>query len=183
MMTPSTSASAESVALDQHLIDEIYRRRARQLADRRATSTRARTIPVLVFGLGTERYAIELSELAEVLPYSGCSPVPGAPRGLVGVLNVRGEIRSVADLRAIVGLEPGAAHGTGYVLMLRQQGQVVGFKVDTIDHVGEIDPELCRTGASAPAVPGVRCVKALTPDAVIVLDTSAALAELSPLFA
>lgn len=172
---------AGSFAPDERVIDEVYRRRARHMAERQAGGTASTTLAVLVFGLGTERYAIELSELAEVLPYRGCTAVPGAPPALIGVINVRGEIRSVADLRRILELQPGEDSATGYVLMLRQQGRAIGFKVDTIDQVRQIDPaQLVSANDSEVPIPGSRFVKALTADTVIVIDTSAALSHLGP---
>jgi purine-binding chemotaxis protein CheW len=170
---------AETFAPNQRVIDEIYRRRARQLAERRAAAARVSTLAVLVFGLGQERYAIELSEIAEVVPYSGCSSVPGAPPALLGVLNLRGDIKSVADLKRLLGLEIGEDSATGYVLFLRRPGRALGFKVDRIDQVQHIDPaHLLSTADGASPIPGLRHIKALTRDTVMLIDTSAALAAL-----
>lgn len=44
---------------------------------------------------GAERFAIELTEILEVVRDAECAPAPGAPGQLAGVVNVRGEIRPV----------------------------------------------------------------------------------------
>ena len=166
---------------DQFVIDEVSRRRAKQLAERKAGGTGSNTFAALVFGLGTERYAIELSELTEVFPYRGCTAVPGAPPALIGVINVRGEIRSVADLRRILEIPPGDDCATGYVLMLGQHNRAVGFKVDRVDEVRQIDPaQLVSANNGTESVPGSRFVKAITRDTVILIDTSAAVSHLDP---
>lgn len=160
----------------QQTIDEVYGRRARQLAVRQKSRRESTTLPVLVVGLGTERYAIELSALAEVLPYRDCTAVPGAPSTLLGVINVRGEIRCVADLARILDLQQRDARADGYVVMLRQQH--VGLRVDSIDEVRQIDPSQLVPAGGAEPIPGSRVVKALTADTVILIDTVAAVSGL-----
>ena len=170
--------TASSIA-DQAVIDEVYRRRARRLADRQVGATVATTWAVLVFGLGKERYAIELSELAEVIAFRDCTPVPGVSPALIGVINVRGEITAVADLSRLLELQPGDGSAAGYVLILRQQGQAIGLKVDRVDHVRQIDPaQVVSARDGAAPIAGSRFVRALTADTVMVIDTRAALAQL-----
>jgi chemotaxis signal transduction protein len=159
-------------------IDEVYRRRAEQLARRPASGAVATTLGILVLQAGAERYAIELSALAEIFPYRGCTPVPGAPPALLGVMNVRGDLRPVADLGRLLGLPPGGTGG-GYVVMLRRQDSPVGLRIDTIEGVRLVDPAtLVRAGSGPANIRASRLVKAITADTVILIDTHAALAGL-----
>ncbi len=169
---------------DQRVLDEVYLRRAQQLARRQADRTASTTIAVLVFGLGTERYGLELSALSEVFPYHGCTAVPGSPPALLGVTNVRGDIRAVADLRRILELPAGDDDAGGYVVMVRQKGRAIGLRIETIDEVRQIDPAQLvstgkgSTGNAVATIPGSRFVKALTADTVILIDTNAVLSSL-----
>ena len=56
-------------------------------------------LPVLIFRLAQELYAIELEEVAETLPFERCTPVPGSPPQFLGVINLRGEAPGGAGLR------------------------------------------------------------------------------------
>jgi purine-binding chemotaxis protein CheW len=169
-----------TVAAGQTSVDEVFRRRARQLADRKTTVARVDTVGMLVFAIGAERYAIELSDLAEVVPFAGCTAVPGSPAAVLGVMNVRGEIGPVIDLRRVLGLEAGESGSSGYVLMLRQENRTIGFKVDAVEQVRQVAvTDLVSSEGRAAAFPGSRCVKALTADTVIVIDTRAALSLVS----
>ncbi len=160
-------------------LEQMYRLRARRLADRRAAKVEATTVAVLAVWLGSERYAIELSDLAEVIAYRGSTSVPGAPPALLGVINVRGDIRAVADLGRLLDLPKSADESAGYVLMLRQKGRTVGFRVDGIDQVRHIDPALVKVTADGGTAPGgARFVRGLTPDGIMWLDTNAAMANL-----
>jgi purine-binding chemotaxis protein CheW len=162
--------------LDQDVLDEVYRRRARQLAERPADEHASATSAVLVFRVGAERYGLELADLAEVFAYHGCTVVPGASPALLGVINVRGEIRCVVDLRRLLQVSADSDSASGYVAMLRRQGGRIGLRIDGIDEVRRIDPADLRpvTGGTMPA-PGSRFVKAVTADAVILIDATAPL--------
>lgn len=168
--------------LDRSRLDEIYRRRAAQLAARhQATGPAAATIPALAFGLDTERYAIVLAELAEVLPYRGATAVPGAPAAMLGVINVRGKICGVVDLRRVLTLPPADPSAGGYVLVLRANDRSLGLRVDTLDHVQALDAATILAAgsvATGDVVARSRFVKALTADAVSLIDPSAVLSHL-----
>src|SRR5688500_10429476 len=99
------------LALEQVLITSPERlhaaflKRAAQLAARTSETTAgAAARSVLCFTLGQERYGIVLSDLSEIMPMGVSTPVPGAPTELIGVINLRGEIRAVLDLGRLLSL-------------------------------------------------------------------------------
>jgi len=118
-----------------------YRQRALRLANIE-TSSRAVApgLPVIIFRLARERYAIELKDLAEVLPFTRCTPVPGAPPQFLGVINLRGELRGVLDLSQLLAIPESESTKSGFILILRS-GLGVGLKVDSIEEIHEIRPE------------------------------------------
>jgi chemotaxis signal transduction protein len=178
-LTHIQAGLAGALAPDEERIHQVYLRRAQQLAERETADVDVATLPVLVIGVGTERYGIELSELTEVLPYRGCTPVPGAPPALLGVINVRGDIKPVADLRRVLDLPPGDDSATGYVVMLRRADGGIGLRVEAIDDVRQVDRvDLVSIGDNAAPIPGSRFVKALAADNLILLDMTAALSGL-----
>ena len=160
-------------------LEAIYRERARHLAEK-PLEARIERVDMLVFGLGDARYAVELSALAEVLPYRGATAVPGAPARLVGVINVRGDIRAIADPRADLGLPAHDRPETGYVLMLADQNQPIGLRVDSVEAIRQIDPRsVAPVVARHNAATGARPITGITPDSVIVLDAPALLETLA----
>ena len=161
-------------------VEQVYRRRAERLAERQASRVGDTALAALVFGMGTERYALRLSALAEVFPFRGCTEVPGAPAALLGVINVRGEIRPVADLRRLLDVPAGDASGGaagGYVVMLRRPDGAVGLRVDAVHGVQRFDSEAMRAGWTGKASRS-RVVEAVVADNVIVIDSQAVLSEL-----
>ncbi len=137
----SERAVEQALAVGPRRIEEVYSRRALELARTTAARALARGLPTLVFRLAQERYAIELADLAEVLPFRRCVPVPGSPAQFLGVINLRGELRSVADGRRLLLPASGTGGDSGFILMLRRTGQEIGLKVDRIDEFLEISRE------------------------------------------
>src|SRR5580700_5807067 len=87
-------------------MEAVWRKRAARLAQRAvAAEAGQNSLPVIVLGVGEERYGIDLADMAEVLPPVRATPVPGAGAILAGVVNVHGEIRPVIDLRRFLGVE------------------------------------------------------------------------------
>jgi chemotaxis signal transduction protein len=168
----SERALEEALAESPERIETAYRERAIRLASKQAEpGPVSEGLPVLVFRLATERYAIELKDLAEVFPFARCVAVPGAPREFPGVISLRGELRAVLDLRLLLGLSENADNDSGFVLMLRRQGHEIGLKVDLIEDLREIRPEDLAFPAQG------KYAKGLTSGTLTLLSVDAVLAE------
>jgi purine-binding chemotaxis protein CheW len=116
-------------------VEVVWRRRATLLA-RPAPTPAATTAAgsLLVFRAGSERYALELIHLGEVVPARPCSFVPGAGPALAGITAVRGEVRPVWDLAQLLRLPPTGRdpQAAKYVVFLRGGA---GLLVDQIDEI------------------------------------------------
>lgn len=99
-----TSDDATISFADQAAIDARLNERARGLAQVPPPADDGRSIEVLVCRLGVEEYALELRLLHGVYPAVGLTPVPCTPPFVAGLLNLRGEILTVLDLAAAMGL-------------------------------------------------------------------------------
>jgi purine-binding chemotaxis protein CheW len=170
----STAALDAALTASPERLEAVYRERAAALAGRRA-----QTAPVgrrvLVFELGAERYGLDFGDVTGVLPFDVCTPVPGGPPELLGVMNINGEIRSVLDLGALIGL-PAGSERAGYVLLVRARGRATALRVDRLDRVRLVSPGEIATPEGDGRTDG-RYVTGLTADAVRLLDTVAVLAH------
>jgi purine-binding chemotaxis protein CheW len=168
------TALEKALVADAARIEQVYRDRAIQMAKRRTeTVTDARTIRVLVFSLGVETYGIAIADLAEVLPSTSCTPVPRASAEIAGVINLRGELRSVIDLRRLLAVPAAGDESGSCILMLRNGREEVGLKVGLVERVQTFledelaSPEIGGTEGSS------NYVKGLSADKVIVLNPAA----------
>lgn len=127
--------SADPVLQARERMEAVYHERAARLALQRVLPDSAATFAALVFTLGTEHYAIELRDLAEVLPFRACTPVPRMPPQLAGVLNLRGAIRPVVDVARVMGLPIAKDRNPGWLLVLRRGSLEIGLLVDQVVNV------------------------------------------------
>ncbi|HUJ00228.1 MAG TPA: chemotaxis protein CheW [Usitatibacter sp.] len=100
-----------------------------------ATAEREATREVLVFVLGKEEYGVDILKVQEIRGYEKVTPIPSAPEYLKGVVNLRGVIVPVIDMRVKFRL-PDVRYDTfTVVVILRIGGRVVGLVVDGVSDV------------------------------------------------
>ena len=75
---------------------------------------------LVVFHLGQERYALDATEVAEVLPLVDVKPIARAPAGVTGVIEVRGEIVPVVDLGQLLRNSPVERRMSTRLIVVRQ---------------------------------------------------------------
>ena len=175
-----SKAVVENVLVeDDPHVREILDQRSRQLASRGQTRVRGETgLRTLVVALGAERYGLELGALVEVLPFGKFTPVPGASPTLVGVINRRGQIRSVVSLYRLLELSgPESERGSGYIIMLRGADVEIGVRVDQVERITSVS--LNSLAALSEEGDSVRSgyIRGVSPEGVIVLNISAILAH------
>ncbi len=93
---------------------------------------------VVVFRAG-DRYAVDVDAVHEVLPFSEPRPVDGMPAFLEGVIEARGVVVPVVDLRTRLGVA--GEEGRARILALELAGAVVGTVVDDVYEVREVDAD------------------------------------------
>jgi purine-binding chemotaxis protein CheW len=105
-------------------------------------------VSYLGFVVGSNVYGLPLDQLREVAPLKRLRRIPGAPRHVAGLMNLRGEIVCALDTRAILSLS-GAPSGGGYLIALRGFPDPLGLVVDAITDVYAIDPAVVESPPEA----------------------------------
>lgn len=103
----------------------------------------------VIFQLGGEHYALEVLRVQEVLDMGALTHVPGSPNSLRGVLNLRGHVVPVWDLRIPFGLPTDSSISRApCVLMVEshvgEQVRVTGLLVDRVSDVLEFPNDLIQ---------------------------------------
>lgn len=103
------------------------------MQDRRAPSTEAAAVgQYLTFRLGAEEYGLEILRVQEIRAISSITPVPHTPPYVKGVMNLRGAVLPVLDLRTRLGMAD-AAHGRQTVIIVAiVDARAVGLVVDNV---------------------------------------------------
>jgi purine-binding chemotaxis protein CheW len=97
-------------------------------------------VAYLGFYLGSEVYGLPLEQLREVSRVRHLRRVPGAPAGVAGLVNLRGEILCALDVRAILGLPAEGSAESPFLVALRGSGDPLGLVVDSIADIYSISP-------------------------------------------
>ncbi len=92
----------------------------------------------LTFFLGEEEYGVAILAVQEIIGLLTVTPVPGTPRWVKGVINLRGKIISVADLRNKFGMAPGTTDARSCIVVLRAHGNEIGIVVDRVSEVVDL---------------------------------------------
>jgi purine-binding chemotaxis protein CheW len=125
----------------------------RAAAQRTAEAARplAEGIRVITFHVSGEWHAFRLTDLVEIVGGSEPTPIPFAPPYILGVINHRGAIVPVVDLRRALGLPVHYRRGTFRTVLVRDGGTTVGFQADAIAsiealHADAIEPPFSTMG-------------------------------------
>lgn len=95
----------------------------------------------LTFRLGDEEYGIDILRVQEIRSYEPPTRIANAPAFLKGVVNLRGVIVPIVDLRLKLGCERAEIDGFTVVIVLNVRGRVVGAVVDAVSDVLELGAE------------------------------------------
>jgi purine-binding chemotaxis protein CheW len=158
--------------------DAIFARRAEALAESAPGERRDDdTLEALVFAIGREQYALPANQVREVRPLGWLTPLPGTPAFLAGLINVRGRIVPVIDLRSLVGMSSDDSPVMSVVLVAYRGGDtgLLATGRPTVHPIRLADlsepPRGTLSGIDASSVRGI------TPGLVTVLDPERLLAD------
>lgn len=98
----------------------------------------------VVFRVGDAEYAVAAADVLQMESYGGATHVPGTPDWVAGVVQIRGQVVPVVDLRARLGLPRAAPALDQRVVVLQVAGRAVGLLVDAAREVLRIAPEQVR---------------------------------------
>jgi purine-binding chemotaxis protein CheW len=162
--------------VEQGRMEAVWRERAARLSRRSAAAEDGQDLrPVMVLGIGAERYAVELRHVEEVLPPVRATPVPGVAAMFAGVINVHGEIRPVVDLRRLLGMDAVPISDRPRVIVLGKEGRKMGLQIDSVEQIRWIGSrDLEAAGNSGRS----RYITGSTKDLLMLINTEGLFAEL-----
>lgn len=92
-------------------------------------------IQLVVFELADESYGVEISRVQDINRMQEITEIPHSPESVVGVINLRGRVIPVVDLRTRFGM-PGAEHTKSTRIVVVQMGEEpIGMIVDAVSQV------------------------------------------------
>jgi purine-binding chemotaxis protein CheW len=104
-----------------------------------ATQTRARTGRYLTFALGKEEYGIEILKVREIIGYMTITTIPQMPEYVRGIINLRGQVIPVVDLRCRFAMETKEITDQTCIIVVDIHHDSQSFNAGlVVDHVQEV---------------------------------------------
>lgn len=114
------------------------------LAPKASAAVATGRMEVVTFTLGNEEYAIEIQRVQELRSYEAVTRIANAPEYMKGIMNLRGIIVPVIDMRLRFNAGPPRYDDFTVVIVLNIRGRVVGMVVDTVSDVIALAAEQIR---------------------------------------
>ncbi len=165
-------------AQEEASVQAILRSRAEELAKLPEVQARGvQIIEILEFVLGKERYAFPSKYVREVFPLTEITPLPGVPDYILGVINVRGRILSVMDIRRLLDFGNVGLTNLNKAIILQGGDMELAVLADEVTGVYVVDED--QGQRTLPTLAGNReeYLKGVTKDRVVVLDAEKLLAS------
>lgn len=142
----------------------------------------SRELHIVGFQVGRETYGVPITSLHEIVRVPEITAVPDAPDYLEGVINLRGKIVSVMDLRKRFGEKQAALKKQNRILVVEHGGRLAGLIVDSASEVLKIPADAVDPPPAVFQEGGLNCVTGLGKVGgrlVVLLDMSKLLAPAS----
>src|SRR5689334_15333093 len=142
----------------------------------------SRELHIVGFQVGRETYGVPITSLHEIVRVPEITAVPDAPDYLEGVINLRGKIVSVMDLRKRFGEKEAAVKRHNRILVVEHAGRLAGLIVDSASEVLKIPADAVEAPPAVFQEGGLNCVTGLGKVAgrlIVLLDMNKLLAPAS----
>jgi purine-binding chemotaxis protein CheW len=141
-----------------------------------------RELHIVGFQVGRETYGVPITSLHEIVRVPEITAVPDAPEYLEGVINLRGKIVSVMDLRKRFGIVQSGIKKGNRILVVGHAGKLAGLIVDSASEVVKIPREDVEAPPAVFQDGGLNCVTGLAKvkgRLIVLLDMNKLLAPAS----
>ncbi len=154
-------------------IRQTLKARAKELAeDVHAEAGREKGIEIVEFSLAYERYGVESCFVREVFPMKELTTLPCTPDFILGIINVRGQVMSVMDIRRFFDLPVKGLTDMNRVVIVQSDRMAMGILADRILGVYTIPLEAIQL--SLPTLTGIRSeyLRGITNERIVILDVN-----------
>jgi purine-binding chemotaxis protein CheW len=134
-------------------------------------------LEVVSFVLGREKYGVESRYVREVCPMNDLTPLLGAPSFVLGIVNMRGRVLSIIDIRKLFDLPQEGVSDLDRIVVLQHGEMEFGILANSI--LGVVQVAKDELQLSLPTLTGLRAeyLKGVTKDRMAILDGAMLLAD------
>lgn len=134
-------------------------------------------LEIVDFILAYETYAIETAYIREVYPLKNLIPLPCTPSFILGLINVRGQILSLMDIKKFLNLPEKGLSELDKIIILKSDDLELGIQADRILGVRSIPADKIQPPAAIGAGINEKYLKGVTDERVVILDAGRLLSD------
>ena len=131
-------------------------------AEERFEPQKEKLMQLVGFAIGEELFGVDILSVQEIIKETPITPIPDCPEFIEGVINLRGNIIPVIDLRKRLKLLQQQKAAQSWIIILNINGRVTGFIVDSVTQVLKVPanqimppPEIVAAGLKNQYISGV----------------------------
>ena len=175
-MPPRTMSAGESPGREAK--SAILKQRAQALAQVPGhTHEHQASIDIIEFDLAAETYGIASAFVREIYPLKDFTPLLGVPPFVLGIINVRGEILSVIDLKKFFNLPEKGLGDLNKVIILQNDQMAFGILADAIIGAHPIPSNAIQSPPATVSDVGAEYLMGVTAKGVIILNAENLLSD------
>ena len=99
------------------------------------------TMQLVIFRLNEQEYGVDIFRVNEIVPYANPTKIPNSPVYVEGVLNLRGHVIPVINLREKFNLKSSGTDDNTRIIVTNTGGNLVGFVVDEASEVITVEKD------------------------------------------
>ena len=99
-------------------------------------------IQLVSFNIGDEEFGVDILKVQEIIRLVEITRVPNAPSFVEGVINLRGKVIPVIDLRKRLGMPSITASSESRIVVVELESRIIGFLVDCVNEVLRISSSI-----------------------------------------
>ena len=108
------------------------------------TKTKTESIQIVGINIDDKEYAVDIKRIMEIIHYKDAASLPNSPDFIQGVIDLRGTVIPVLDLKKRLALRSQPTKPPRHMLILRLKDKAVGMVVDQVNQVYRIDKNMIQ---------------------------------------
>ncbi|MBI1923248.1 chemotaxis protein CheW [Candidatus Poribacteria bacterium] len=133
-MKPENRSTALQRRKTEAILEEAQKRKTARAQENEVEDSRI----LVSFSLGDEQYGIDAQHIEVIIEPLKIFQVPCVPEYIMGVINLRGEIISIIDLKRFFALPQGEVDDRARIIVVQDGGVKVGFLVDSVSGMAHV---------------------------------------------
>ena len=121
------------------------------------------TLELISFEIGEQSFCIDVKTVREIRGWTPATPMPHTPDYILGVINLRGAVMPVLDLRNRLGLGITTPTSRHVIVVIQHEARLAGLLVDGVQETFEVQTSLLQPPPMLDYTCGERVVDAILP--------------------